>query len=69
MLILDPIYKTPDNMKDIDAAVYKEVFQPKSMIFFLFLNENLHVCCWCLLEVPCYGASNEYPPHLFHAEI
>ena len=30
---------------------------------FLFLNEN--ISCGYSLEVPCRGASNEYPQHMF----
>ena len=32
-------------------------------IFFLFLHEN--ICCGYPLEVPCWGASNDYPQHMF----
>ena len=32
-------------------------------IFFLFLHEN--ICCGCSLEAPQWGASNEYPQHMF----
>ena len=31
--------------------------------FFLFLHEN--ICCGYSLEVPHWGASNEYPQHMF----
>ena len=34
-----------------------------ALIFFLFLHEN--ICCGYSLEVPCRGASNEYPQHMF----
>ena len=33
------------------------------IIFFLFLHKN--ICCGCSLEVPQWGASNEYPQHMF----
>ena len=33
------------------------------MIFFLFLNEN--ICCGYSLEASRWGASNEYPQHMF----
>ena len=33
------------------------------LISFLFLNEN--ICCGYSLEVPWWGASNEYPQHMF----
>ena len=33
------------------------------IIFFLFLHKN--ICCGYSLEAPCWGASNEYPQHMF----
>ena len=33
------------------------------IIFFLFLNED--ICCGYSLEAPHWGASNEYPQHMF----
>ena len=38
-------------------------FNPKVLIFFLCLHKN--ICCGYSLEVPCRGASNEYPQHMF----
>ena len=38
-------------------------FNPKVLIFFLFLQEN--ICCGYSLEAPRWGASNEYPQHIF----
>ena len=37
-------------------------FNPKVLIFFLFLHENL--CCGYSLKAPWQGASNEYPQHI-----
>ena len=37
------------------------------VIFFLFLSENIRR--GYSLEVPCPGASNEYPQHIFGEEI
>ena len=42
-------------------------FNPKIMIFFLFLHEN--ICCWYSLEAPRWGASNEYHNICFCWEI
>ena len=33
----------------------------KVLIFYLFLHENIHVCCAYSLEAPHWGTSNEYP--------
>ena len=33
------------------------------IILFLFLDKN--ICCGYSLEAPCWGASNEYPQHMF----
>ena len=38
-------------------------FNPKILIFFLLLHENL--CCGYWLEAPHWGTSNEYPHHMF----
>ena len=38
-------------------------FNSKVWIFFLFLHEN--ICCGYSLEAPRWGASNEYPQHVF----
>ena len=38
-------------------------FNPKVLIFFLFLHEN--ICCGYSLDAPCRGTSNEYPQHMF----
>ena len=38
------------------------IFWPKSTDF-LFLHK--YVCCGYSLEVPCRGASNEHPQHMF----
>ena len=35
------------------------------LIVFLFLNDNIHVCCGYSLEGPGQGTSNEYPQHIF----
>ena len=37
-------------------------FNPKLLIFFLFLHDN--ICCGNSLEAPCQGASNEYPQYM-----
>ena len=37
---------------------------PKILIFFLFLKENIF--CGYSLEAPHWGASNEYPQHMFY---
>ena len=38
-------------------------FNWKVLIFFLFLHKN--ICCGYLLDAPKWGASNEYPQHMF----
>ena len=38
-------------------------FQQKVLVFFLLLHENIH--CWYPLEVPLWGASNEYLQRMF----
>ena len=38
-------------------------FNQKVLIFFLFFHKN--ICCGYSLEVPHWGASNEYPQHMF----
>ena len=38
-------------------------FHRKVLIFFLFLHEN--ICCGYSLEAPHWGASNEYPQHIY----
>ena len=38
-------------------------FNPKVLIFFLFLRKN--ICCGYSLEATHRGASNEYPQHMF----
>ena len=43
-----------------DRAIF---FIRKMLISFLFLHENIH--CGYSLEVPRWGASNEYPQHMF----
>ena len=45
------------------ALVKALFFNPKVLIFFLFLHEN--ICCGYSLETPRWGASNEYPQHTF----
>ena len=35
----------------------------RKLSFFLFLKEN--ICCGYSLEAPHWGASNEYPQHMF----
>ena len=42
---------------------YVFFFNWKVLLFFLFLHEN--ICYWCSLEAPQWGASNEYPQHMF----
>ena len=41
----------------------RHFLQPKKLIFFLFLHENIH--CGYSLEVPQLGTSNKYPQHMF----
>ena len=50
-----PLYKTPEE------ALFS--FKQKILILSLFLNET--ICCGYSLEVPWWGASNEYPQHTF----
>ena len=38
-------------------------FNPKVMIFFLFLQKK--ICCGYSLEAPHQGTSHEYPQHMF----
>ena len=45
-------------------ATDKALFSSEKMLIsFLFLHEN--ICCGYLLEAPRWGASNEYPQHMF----
>ena len=44
-------------------ATDKALFIRKMLISFLFLHEN--ICCGHPLEAPRWGASNEYPQHMF----
>ena len=39
------------------SGLDKMLFNPKVLIFFLFLHEN--ICCGYSLEAPCRGASDE----------
>ena len=46
-----------------DKTFFFFFFQPKSFdIFFYF---SMKTCCGYSIEVPCQGASNEYPQHIF----
>ena len=45
-----------------------EKFQIKFLISFIFLLE-LNIDCWCSLEPPQWGGSNEYQQSMFWAEI
>ena len=45
------------------SSSYGTFFNPKVLIFFLFVHKN--ICCGYSLEVPRWGASNEYPQHMF----
>ena len=44
-------------------ALDKASFLPKNVDIFLFVHES--ICCWYSLEAPRWGASNEYPQHIF----
>ena len=49
------------------ALVKDTFFNPKVLIFFLFLHENIY--CGYSLEAPYQGASNEYPQHMFSGRL
>ena len=49
-----------DVEKTVDKTLY---FNQKVFIFFVYLFEN--ICCGYSLELPYWGASNEYVQHVF----
>ena len=47
----------------IDFLNYIGLVKSGYQVVFLFLNKN--ICCGYSLEAPQWGASNEYPQHMF----
>ena len=50
-------------VRGINLSIPKHSYRGIHIIFFLFLLKN--ICCGYSLEVPWWGASNEYPQHMF----
>ena len=49
--------------EEFKALVKMLFFNPKLLIYFFFLDQN--VCCGYSIELPQPGASNEYPQCMF----